>query len=295
MSDTPADTLTHRDGGDGAPAASTHPRPAAKFAGFAKDRRARAELPARGANLATIPTLRPDPAALPPIPSPTTGGDAAEMGAGDAPPEPPGTPPGAGEGPQPAASPAPTAGGKQVGAAAGPAPGAAEPAPAGSRGAPRRPSNPSRRRQSTKTEEPSPAEATGEEHEPAADPAGEWNRKRTFYVPGAVLSRLRDATRANGMSYAEFVLDVFDRSYTRLDELFPRRPARSSPLPPRPPGRRQQVPDLTQMHLTLERSEWEVLERRRVELEVASLSELVSTMLEDHFGLNLSYRRPWRG
>lgn len=134
--------------------------------------------------------------------------------------------------------------------------------------------------------------------EPEGDPQHESDPdrrvKRTIYLPGPVMEELRTRCQARSVTYAELVLVVFDEWYDRLEEVFPAPPPRRSSLPARHAPRRSRVPGLTQLHVMFSNAEFDVLTECVERLHVASVSELISGVLEAAFGIDLEYRRALR-
>lgn len=119
-------------------------------------------------------------------------------------------------------------------------------------------------------------------------------KKRTFYLPAAVMEELKRRTATGMVTYAEVVLSEFDNWFERLTDIFPPLPVRRSPLPNRKPPARSRVPGLTPVHLMLDEAECAVLEDARASLALSTWSELISGVLEAAFNIDVAYRRPLR-
>jgi hypothetical protein len=100
------------------------------------------------------------------------------------------------------------------------------------------------------------------------------NKKQAVpvYLPGPLFSQVKAAAGQAGMTYTDWLLDVYERVHSQLDTVFTRPAPRQSGLPPRKPQRRR-VDTPTPVQLRLTGVELAVLEARREEVGGPSRSE----------------------
>lgn len=100
------------------------------------------------------------------------------------------------------------------------------------------------------------------------------NKKQAVpvYLPGPLFAQVKGAAGQAGMTYTDWLLDVYERVHAELDTVFTRPAPRQSGLPPRKPQRRR-VDTPTPVQLRLTGVELAVLEARREEVGGPSRSE----------------------
>lgn len=115
----------------------------------------------------------------------------------------------------------------------------------------------------------------------AAAPGLTGTRAVAVHLPGPLAAQLKAAVTEADCTYAEWVLDVFDRHHERLPDLFEGAAARraASGLPPRHRTARRRVESPTQVQLRLTPAELAVLDRCRAGLGGVSRSDFVSRLI----------------
>ncbi len=109
-------------------------------------------------------------------------------------------------------------------------------------------------------------------------------RHTTVLVPADVLEQVRNTAGARNVSVTEFVLEVFNLSYTEFASWFVPRMSVPGPMPPRPVVRRRKpnAPNVD-MFLYLTAEQRDVLDAAAKDANAGSRSALVTRMLEEHF------------